>query len=566
MADKKKHKGIKVLIIVGIILTLIIGGVIILARRVRDLAKQMTKPSQAVVTVGTISKKVDGAGNIAVADSVEIKIPSELTVSEKTVNDGDIVHRGDIVAKIDKDSVTSAIVKLQNELDQVKQSLKNKKKNKLTQYEIEELETRKSKLENRIDLMKVYYDNPVVAAPEDGIVCSPDSSSGGSIAGNYNISEYAKYLSSNDAPASKGTVTVKAEDGDEDEVITDYEALNIEVPVRGKIPQKTIDCDLYSGEIVWSAEGSEEPVTEFAPGTQYSALIILTPKQGYRFSPDHVPEISGIIGDAQIVLVDGSMVIRVVYPATEDDPGPSDPTAPADPTQPAGPTVPGNIPSDFDYEKYLEQINSLTNGRNGLDLSGQLPSGIDYGDIASAYGSSGSSSSFSDTVVMNIARTDNVKISIMVNELDVLSVKEGQKALITLDAVRDKTYEGTISKVALTAESTEGMANYRVDIIIPMDSQMRIGMSASASIEIRNAQDILLLPMKALQQRGDQLYVYRSCDENGVLKDEQIVTTGMSDATNVEITSGLNEGDVVYYIDQSSNPLAQYMTEAEEGS
>ena len=90
-------------------------------------------------------------------------------------------------------------------------------------------------------------------------------------------------------------------------------------------------------------------------------------------------------------------------------------------------------------------------------------------------------------------------------------------------------------------------------------------MTANASIVINNAENILLLPMKALQQKGDQLFVYRSCDENGVLKDEQIVTSGMSDSNNVEIVSGLKEGDVVYFADNSSNLLMQYMAEAESG-
>ena len=576
MSGRKKKKTLRVLIIVGVILAVIIGGVVFLAGRFRDIARQMMMPSRAVVTVGSISKKVDGAGNITVADSIELKIPSEITIGEKLAKAGDTVRKGDIVATVNKDSVTSAIVKLQNELDQVKQSLKNKKKDKLTDFQIEELETRKTSLENRIDLMMVYYNNPVVVAPEDGIVYSKEEASEGGLADKVNIGDYAKYLSSDgQGSLQKITSPVKAADGDT--VITDFGDLSVEVPVKGGIPQTVIDGNgTYSGEIVWACDGSSDEVTEFAPGTQYSAMIVLTPGAGYEFSTDYVPVITGIEGDAQITIVEGKMVIGVAYPATEDE-TPSDPTEPADPTAPADPTstaepaFPSFNPDSFDYEEYLKMLEKLNKGGSGFDLSnfssiGGLPSGLNYGDIASAYGMSGTgTNSYNDTVVMNIARTDNVKISIMVNELDILSVREGQTATIRLDAVPDKTFEGTISNVAQTAEASEGMANYKVDILIPMDSQMRIGMSANASIVINNAENILLLPMKALQQKGDQLFVYRSCDENGVLKDEQLVTTGLSDSNNVEIVSGLKEGDVVYFVDNSSNPLMQYMTEAEGG-
>ena len=265
MSGRKKKKTLRVLIIVGVILAVIIGGVVFLAGRFRDIARQMMMPSRAVVTVGSISKKVDGAGNITVADSIELKIPSEITIGEKLAKAGDTVRKGDIVATVNKDSVTSAIVKLQNELDQVKQSLKNKKKDKLTDFQIEELETRKTSLENRIDLMMVYYNNPVVVAPEDGIVYSKEEASEGGLADKVNIGDYAKYLSSDgQGSLQKITSPVKAADGDT--VITDFGDLSVEVPVKGGIPQTVIDGNgTYSGEIVWACDGSSDEVTEFAP-------------------------------------------------------------------------------------------------------------------------------------------------------------------------------------------------------------------------------------------------------------------------------------------------------------
>ena len=62
------------------------------------------------------------------------------------------------------------------------------------------------------------------------------------------------------------------------------------------------------------------------------------------------------------------------------------------------------------------------------------------------------------------------------------------------------------------------------------------------------------------------MFVYRGYDEETMaLKDEQVVTTGIANKDLVEIKEGLNEGDEVYYIDASNNPLAQYMMQAQEG-
>ena len=163
---------------------------------------------------------------------------------------------------------------------------------------------------------------------------------------------------------------------------------------------------------------------------------------------------------------------------------------------------------------------------------------------------------------MTLAEMDSVKISIAVDELDILAISNGQKATITLDALPDQTFEGTISRVSPLASQSTGTAKYTIDITIPMHEEMRIGMSASASIEIFSAEDVLLLPLDALQQMGDDMFVYRSYDEEGNLIDEQIVETGISDTDYVEIVSGLEEGDTVYYIDPDANPLMQYMEAA----
>ena len=74
-------------------------------------------------------------------------------------------------------------------------------------------------------------------------------------------------------------------------------------------------------------------------------------------------------------------------------------------------------------------------------------------------------------------------------------------------------------------------------------------MNASATITIEDKQDILLIPVSALQEVGDRVFVYTEQDEQtGAPSGETEVETGLSDGSNVEIVSGLEEGDTVYYM------------------
>lgn len=91
------------------------------------------------------------------------------------------------------------------------------------------------------------------------------------------------------------------------------------------------------------------------------------------------------------------------------------------------------------------------------------------------------------------------------------------------------------------------MAKYTVQITIPKDEQMKSGMNASATIVIENRENVSTIPVNALQEKGNQSFVYTNKDDEGNLSGEVQVTTGLSDGDTVEITEGLSEGDTVYY-------------------
>lgn len=166
---------------------------------------------------------------------------------------------------------------------------------------------------------------------------------------------------------------------------------------------------------------------------------------------------------------------------------------------------------------------------------------------STASSTQGSDSNISDVTAFTLTPDETMNLSISVDELDILSIAEGQSADITFDALENQTFTGTVTSISGTASVNGGVAKYTVEIEMEKDDNMRIGMNASATIKVEDAEDILLIPSAALQERGDSTFVYTGQSEDGTLTDEVEVETGLSDGSNVEITSGLSEGDTVYY-------------------
>ena len=169
-------------------------------------------------------------------------------------------------------------------------------------------------------------------------------------------------------------------------------------------------------------------------------------------------------------------------------------------------------------------------------------------DSTDSSSSSGDEYSLHEAAAFSIVNEDEAVVSIQVDELDILSVKEGQTAAITMDAVEDQEFEGTITKVSATASGDSSSAKYPVEITLEKTDDMLYGMSASATIQVDEAENAVLIPVNALQEEGNSTFVYTENDGDGNLSGKVEVTTGLSDGSQVEITSGLEEGDTVYYL------------------
>ena len=149
------------------------------------------------------------------------------------------------------------------------------------------------------------------------------------------------------------------------------------------------------------------------------------------------------------------------------------------------------------------------------------------------------------TVLMRLANMEHLVFKGSVDEIDVGKLKEGMQAEIKVGALPTDTVKGVLQKISLKAEKKENATVFPIEISIPKGRKvtLRAGYSANASVIIQKKDGILLVPERAVTFRNDSAFVKVV---SGVGKEEErLIKTGLSDAINVEVLSGLNEGEEI---------------------
>lgn len=152
---------------------------------------------------------------------------------------------------------------------------------------------------------------------------------------------------------------------------------------------------------------------------------------------------------------------------------------------------------------------------------------------------------------ISISPDNTMSVSVSVDESDILSVSLGQKAEVTVNSLGEDTHSGTVTEIDRAGTSSSGVTVYTATVSISKEEGMLSGMSASTTISIEGVENALLIPVDALNRTSSSYFVYTGYDaESNTLSGMKEVTVGISNANYVEITSGLSEGDVIYYTEK----------------
>lgn len=185
-------------------------------------------------------------------------------------------------------------------------------------------------------------------------------------------------------------------------------------------------------------------------------------------------------------------------------------------------------------------------------------------------------STFQADVIMVVADLSSMEVVAEIDENDVVLVSIGDSTNIEVDAIPDTTLLGIVTEIAHTATTRglgtqEEVTNFEVKIaVINPKEQLRPGMSATVDIKTEIRRDILYVPIQAVTVRMPEEITTTTTDETETEIDEGVepidadkkmievvfvvqgeianivpVETGISNDTDIEIKSGLEDGQKV---------------------
>ncbi len=203
--------------------------------------------------------------------------------------------------------------------------------------------------------------------------------------------------------------------------------------------------------------------------------------------------------------------------------------------------------------------------------------------------------SFAGTEIMRVADLSTMEVRVKVNENDIVNVKNGDHATISIDAYPGRTFAGIVTEIGSSAENTSAtssstqstnadeVSNFQVKIrIMDHDANLRPGMSATADIATQTVENVVAVPIQSVTVRaaggmtteelqkknakeaqeksGNELELVAEREtarrmagklqrivfiRNGSSVRAQKVETGIADNSQIEVKSGVKAGDEV---------------------
>lgn len=490
----------------------------------------------AEVTRQTITSTITGSGTLEAADSYSVTTLLEGTILTADFEEGDQVEEGTVLYTIDSSDASSSLEQSQISVNQAQRNYNNA-------------------VENLDDL--------TVTAPVSGRILSLDVEVGDDVAAgqtvatirNSDVMELTVPFPADDAQGfyvgQAASVTLDSTfeilTGTVSEIAANTEVLTGNMIVR----QITIQVDNPGGITTTQSASAEINGVGSSSGGTFT----------YADESTVVADVAGTV--AAISISEGDWVDKkqTLLTLTSE--------TLSDQVQNASESLRN---AEISYDKQTEQLDDYT-------ITAPIT-----GTIVDKYYNAGEISE-ANQVMCTIYDLSYLTMTPSVDELDISDIAVGQTVSVTADAVEGQTYTGVVTKVSVAGTSTGSATTYPVTIRIDETDGLLPGMSVDATIELESAENVLAIPTAALN-RGNTVLVTADSpsavnavtqtpeDTEGIEApegtgelpadlpsnsgtDEQYVsipvTVGISDDNYIEITSGLQEGDVVAYIPTTSS-------------
>lgn len=149
------------------------------------------------------------------------------------------------------------------------------------------------------------------------------------------------------------------------------------------------------------------------------------------------------------------------------------------------------------------------------------------------------------TTVATVANMSDLIFDGNIDETEVGSLVEGMPMQISIGALPDYSSDATLEYISPKAVENNGANQFEIKAAVRVNDSfvIRSGYSANAEIVLQEVKGVLSIPESALEFSGDSCFVYV---KNASMEYDRVaVDTGLSDGINIEVKSGLKEGDKV---------------------
>ena len=586
-ADKRRSRLMK--IAGGIGVAALVAGALFLRSRLSATSQQADLgPEVGIVERRDFSTSVQGSGSLEPISMTVVTPEVDGIIDTVSVKEGQSVGAGDVLftirsEQIDKAiaSAADALTEAQNNLGQASNSYGETQaaiaKDRAA-YETASAQAEKDAAKAKEAYDKAYHQHDGAIAAAKGIFDTADANEKATLAA-QNAAEGAYVPKQEAFEAAKAKFELvrdyfneayetwsylkqKQEAGEE--LTTDEKArFNVLDGIDGYMNYDNLDLNslrtmyraLYGEYLInlddpWPLEDPRNPCLKKAMDEAAAACV--TPRETYEASIVKHDQAVEDLADAQVAY-DGALAAAdaaaqaaaAVIPITAVPPF-SEQSAQAqlDGAQ-ASVTAASNAvdAAQKAYDQAVEEANKRT---VKSPIAGTV---VSVGAVAGQAVGSGASGTGS---LVKIADISKMEVTVQVNEIDISDIKAGQAATCTFSALPGVELKGVVTSVASTSTSGGegsfggGVVTYAVTIRIDKPgTKVKPGMTANVNIKTQDAPDVLVIPVMALEEVGGHSYVLVVVDQETYATEQREVTLGARSTTDVVVTSGLSEGDVI---------------------
>ena len=534
---KRRKRWFTALAIIAVIAVALMITVNVLQKKVeKKVAVNEDEVLSYQAEYGSVSTRVSGSGNIEDVDTEIITVPEGVEIDDVVVKANTRLKEGDVIATLDLNSVLSAIASVQNEINELDSQLKEAGNDSASEtvsagvngrlkklYITEQSDVAACMVENGA-LALISLDGKMAAEIKNSSLKSGDRvtverEDGSMLEGNVekNVDGTATVLVTDNGP--KPDETVRILDGEGKELGKANLFVHIPFRVTGYIGTVSYVSAVENQEVYPTSMICS--LTNTATSARYNSIL---KQRGEK--EETLLELLGLYqGRALRAPFDGS-VIRIDYEEHQNEG--------------AKPVTGGAQSSMGSYASFFGM--SVSTGPAVSSMND------DDGDVEG-------------TAVVKMAPDQSMKVSIHVDENDILSLEKGQAAEVTLEAAGDRVFEGTVTDVDRSASGDSGEASYAAEITFAKETGMLGGMTAEVVINIQGNENVLIVPTDAVNKTAVGAFVYTEYDEETkTFGGMTTVEPGITNDDYTEIRSGLEEGMTIYYTKKEElNPFLMMM-------